>query len=69
MARVIACAFALICGLASSGRTGELCIAPSETNGYNVSVSCIDLLLYENDWSGFRSGGASHVTRSYVTCA
>jgi hypothetical protein len=56
MLRIIAATFALACCLAGAGAAGELCLVPSEANGFNVSVDCIGVWL-DNDWSGFRSGG------------
>jgi hypothetical protein len=47
----------ILLGLASPGAAGELCLLPSAAGGLNVSVSCPDLMIYDNDWIGFRSGG------------
>ncbi len=57
MIAIVTCLLAIVCGLASPGIAGELCLLPSASNGFNVSVSCPDLMIYENDWIGFRSGG------------
>jgi hypothetical protein len=47
----------VLCGLAAPGTAGELCLLPSAAGGLNVSVNCVELMIYQNDWIGFRSGG------------
>ncbi len=37
----------------------NLCISPSASNGLNVSVNCVALQIYENDFIGYTSDGTT----------
>lgn len=47
----------ILLGSVSPATGGELCLLPSAVNGLNVSVNCVELNVFPNDWLGFRSGG------------
>ena len=57
MIAIATLALTILLGLASPGVGGELCLRASASHGLNVSVCCVEMQLYPNDWIGFRSGG------------
>jgi hypothetical protein len=57
MIAIATLALAIFCGLAPATTAGELCLLPSAAGGLNVSVNCVELNVFSNDWIGFRSGG------------
>ncbi len=62
MLRSLACALALICGLTGPGAAGELCLVPSQANGWMICIECNSLDLYGLDYVGFRTGGGDPCT-------
>jgi len=46
----------------------NICPCPSALNGLNVSVSCVELVAYENDYIGYASDGSVPCTNVLLLC-
>jgi hypothetical protein len=53
--------------LISASAPGQYCLAPSAV-GNNVSVNCVDLTVYPNDWVGYSDDGTPPCTSPETLC-